>query len=74
MIVHLLAGPEHFAVVLLAVLLGLAFLHWAFVPRRHVPWFRPPPVQSPLTLTICRSVCRTSTRSAASAMTRSMSL
>jgi type IV secretory pathway TraG/TraD family ATPase VirD4 len=40
MIAHLLADPKHFAVVLLGVLLGLAFLYWAFVPRRHVPWFR----------------------------------
>jgi len=37
---HLLADPARFAVVLAAVLSVLAFLQWAFVPRRHVPWFR----------------------------------
>ena len=40
MITHLLADPKRFALVLFAVLLALAFLYWAFMPRRHVPWFR----------------------------------
>ena len=40
MIAHLLTDPERFAVVLFAVLSALAYLYWAFVPRRHVPYFR----------------------------------
>ena len=28
------------AILLLATLLVLAFLHWTFVPLWHVPWFR----------------------------------
>jgi hypothetical protein len=37
---HLLADPGRFAAVLAAILSMLGFLRWAFVPRRHVPWFR----------------------------------
>jgi type IV secretory pathway TraG/TraD family ATPase VirD4 len=37
---HLLADPRLLGVLLLAALLALGFLHWAFVPRRHVPRFR----------------------------------
>jgi type IV secretion system protein VirD4 len=37
---HLLADSGRFAVVLAAALAVSAFLYWAFVPRRHVPWFR----------------------------------
>jgi len=37
---HLLADPGQAAIALVSVLAVLVFLHWAFVPRRHVPWFR----------------------------------
>jgi type IV secretion system protein VirD4 len=37
---RLLADPRLLGVLVLTALLMLAFLHWAFVPRRHVPRFR----------------------------------
>jgi type IV secretion system protein VirD4 len=35
-----LADPKLLAALVLAALLALAFLHWALIPRRHVPYFR----------------------------------
>lgn len=40
MTAHHLADVKLLGVLVLVGLLALAFLHWAFIPRRHVPFFR----------------------------------
>jgi type IV secretion system protein VirD4 len=39
-IARILAHPEQAGIILLAALSVLAFLRWALIPPRHVPWFR----------------------------------